>query len=97
MIGNIKDGGIGFIDMESKLKALKAAWIPRSLDNKHIINDFATNFFKYFNVDIRYISITSELTIRKFNIVQKCPTSTRKFSLILICAKRGLNLNPRHY
>lgn len=86
MKGNIKDGGIGFIDIESKLNAFKAAWVPWSLDTKHIINDFVNSFLKYFNVDIRNISIASELTIKKINIVQKCPTSTRKVSLILICA-----------
>lgn len=92
MIWSIKDGGIGFIAIKSKLKALKAAWVPLSLDTKHVINDFVNTFLKDFDIDIRYISIQLETTIKKIDIVQKCPTSTRKFSLVLICAKRGLNL-----
>ena len=31
LIGNILDGGIGIIDLETKFKSLKAAWIPRIL------------------------------------------------------------------
>ena len=29
IIGHIKDGGLGIIDVESKIKALKAAWVIR--------------------------------------------------------------------
>lgn len=46
MIGDIKDVGIGLIDIESKLKSLKAAWVPRLLETKHVINDFVNTFLK---------------------------------------------------
>ena len=68
VIGDIKDGGIGLIDIESKLKA---AWVPRLLETKHAINDFVNSFFKELNIDIRFISITSEISIKKFDIVKK--------------------------
>ena len=33
--GHIKDGGLGIIDVESKIKALKAAWVYRLKESNH--------------------------------------------------------------
>lgn len=71
MIWDIDDRGIGLIDIELKLKALNAEWLPRLLETKHVINDFVNSFFKELNIDIRFISITSETSIKKLDIVQK--------------------------
>lgn len=91
MIWDIDDRGIGLIDIELKLKALNAEWLPRLLETKHVINDFVNSFFKELNIDIRFISITSETSIKNSILFKKCPTSTRKFFRVLISAKRGLN------
>lgn len=92
MIWDIDDRGIGLIDIESKLKALKAVWVPRLLETKHAINDFVNTFFKELNIGIRFISITSETSIIKFDIVQKMPHLYKEvFYRVLISAKRGLN------
>lgn len=89
VIGDIKDGGIGLIDIGSKSKALKAAWVPRLLKTKHAINDFVNSFFKELNIDIRCISITSEISIKKFDIVQKMPQFYKEiFSCFNICKTR---------
>ena len=40
MIGDILDGGVEIIDMESKIQALKAMWIPRLLTTKHIVKEY---------------------------------------------------------
>ena len=32
IIGNVEDGGIGLVDVELKLKAIKASWIKRLVD-----------------------------------------------------------------
>ena len=34
MIGDIHEGGVNMVDIDSKFKALKAAWVPRILENK---------------------------------------------------------------
>lgn len=47
LIGNFENGGLGIIDVEIKLKALKADWLPRISNAKgilyNILNDFVTN------------------------------------------------------
>jgi hypothetical protein len=40
LIGNIADGGIGIVDVESKFKSLKAMWIKRLSENKSTIKIF---------------------------------------------------------
>lgn len=64
MIWDIDDRGIGLIDIESKLKALNAEWLPRLLETKHVINDFVNSFFKELNIDVRCILITSETSVK---------------------------------
>lgn len=78
MIWDIDDRGIGLIDIELKLKALNAEWLPRLLETKHVINDFVNGFFKELNIDIRYISITSETSIKNSILLKKIPNSTRE-------------------
>ena len=38
LIGNISDGGLAIMDIDSKLKALKAAWVPRLLNSNSTIS-----------------------------------------------------------
>ena len=42
LIGNIEQGGIGIIDVESKFKAAKASWIYRIIDKSSLIHRFIT-------------------------------------------------------
>ena len=37
IIGHIKDGGLGITDVESKIKALKAAWVIRLKESDYCI------------------------------------------------------------
>lgn len=69
VIGDIKDGGIGLIDIELKLKVLKVVWVLRLLEIKYVINDFVNSFFKELNIDICFIFIILEILIKKFDIV----------------------------
>lgn len=36
LIGNVKNSGLGIIDVESRLTALKAAWLLRILKSKRV-------------------------------------------------------------
>ena len=38
IIGNVEDGGIGLVDVELKLKAIKASWTKRLVDQSCILN-----------------------------------------------------------
>ena len=59
LIGKIDKGGIGIVDIESKFKALKAAWIPRIMFKKNTVNLFVSSFFMQQNVDCDFILKTN--------------------------------------
>ena len=84
----ISEGGIGLIDLKSKLRSLKAAWMSRLLKTKHVINDFVNSFCRVLNVDITYVANTSETHIKRFDIVQKMPLFYKEVFLCLNISKQ---------
>lgn len=60
MIGRQEDGGIGVVDIESKFKALKAAWCRILIDKTCIINKLVDSYLRVLNVDINYVLNVSE-------------------------------------
>ena len=69
MIGDILDGGVGIIDMESKIQALKAMWIPRLLTTKHIVKEYLDSFCKRKKINIQYVIKTTEPTAENYGIL----------------------------
>ena len=86
LIGDIKDGGIGIVDMESKLRALKATWIPRLVTSNHILKRYVGSFCKPLNIDIDYLIKTSETSIDDYGILKKFPVFYEQvFSCFNLC------------
>ena len=52
LIGNIEQGGIGIIDVESKFKAAKASWISRIIDKSSLVHRFITQLLKKHEITI---------------------------------------------
>ena len=93
VIGEISEGGIGLIDLESKLRSLKAAWVSRLLKTKHVINDFVNSFCRVLDVDITYVANTSETNIKRFDIVQKMPLFYKEVFSCLNISKQKISLD----
>ena len=55
MIGQIQDGGISMIDVESKVLSLKASWVKRLLDNEceHIF--IINTYLEKMGIDFKYL------------------------------------------
>ena len=69
MILDILDGGVGIIDMESKIQALKAMLIPRLLTTKHIVKEYLDSFCKRQKINIQYVIKTTEPTAENYGIL----------------------------
>lgn len=69
LIGKIEDGGIGVIDIELKLKSLKASWVKRLPDKSCILNEVINAFLRDVNLNLNYILSTSERKINDFTII----------------------------
>ena len=66
LIGNIADGGIGIVDVESKFKSLKAMWIKRLSENKSTIRIFFESIIHKKSIDLAYLLKTSNTNIHDF-------------------------------
>ena len=55
LIGDITKGGLNIVDVDCKLKALKAAWIPRLLKSKSIQFNMINSYCYKLNIDINFL------------------------------------------
>lgn len=53
IIGKIEDGGVGLVDIELKLKAIKASWVKRRVDESCMLNNIFQGYIKKLH-GIRY-------------------------------------------
>ena len=58
------------MDVETKLKALKASWVSRIINTDSNIHKIVTSFLHVFDVDIDYILQTSETKLKDFDLVK---------------------------
>ena len=73
MIGTIEQGGIGVVDIESKLKAIKASWIGKLLNCKCKLKSFLNILCDKVGVDFIYITHTNEIKLSHYSIVHNLP------------------------
>ena len=73
MIGSIEQGGIGIIDIESKLKAIKASWIGILIDCKCKLKYFLDSICGKIGVDFVYLTYTNETKLTNYTIVHNLP------------------------
>lgn len=72
LIGDVRNGGLGIIDVESKLKALKAAWLPRIIKSKGVLYNILNGFCKKYNIDVMYVlQFSSNVDNLKFPLFYK--------------------------
>ena len=61
------------VDINSKFKSLKAAWVARIVENKGNLCYFLNCICKECNIDMMYLVKTNERNENNFNIVKKLP------------------------
>ena len=94
LINTIENGGIGIVDVESKLKALKASWVTRIINKNSNIHGFVNSFLLQFNVDIDYLLSTSETKLSDFELVKGLPSFYQEvFVCFNACKKYGIFTN----
>ena len=73
LIGNVLKGGLAVVDIECKIKALKASWVPRLLKNKNILYKIFDSYCKQINIDVNYALQFSEKKIENMQKLGKLP------------------------
>ena len=81
MIGSIDSGGIGFVNIETKMHALKASWVSRIVNSKQQLYDFVNSFCTKNNISIDYLLKTNENTIDDYTLIRNMPTFYQEVSV----------------
>lgn len=93
VIGRQEDGGIGVVDIESKLKALKAAWCRILIDKTCIINKLVDSYLRVLNVDINYVLNVSETNSSNVKIISKLPIFfIKKYFVVSTIVKETIDI-----
>lgn len=77
LIGDVKYGGIGIVDIESKIKAIKSSWISYILNGENNLLYFLENF-KLKDDDILYILHTNKIDLQNHFLLKKLPIFYRE-------------------
>ena len=96
LISPIEYGGIGIVDVETKLKALKASWVSRIINTDSNIHKIVNSFLHVFDVDIDYILQTSETKLKDFDLVKNLPSFYQEVFTFFNACKRNLEYSQIH-
>ena len=89
LIGPIRSGCIGLVDIETKLKALKASWVSRLYNDTGNIKDFLTDILCKHYMSFNYILKCNETK----NIMSFLPTF---YEQVFVCFNECKKLTPLH-
>lgn len=66
IIGKQENGGIGLVDIELKLKALKASSVKRLTDESNVIDNIVNSYVTVMKIDLNYLLTLSEIKTENF-------------------------------
>ena len=92
LIGSICNGGIKIVDIESKIKALKASWTKKLNYCENSLKDFLNSFCAKHNVDFQYILHTNLTKIHDYGLAQNFPAFYREIFMFFNMCKATSNL-----
>lgn len=68
LIRNINEGGIGITDFESKLKAIKASWVLKIIQNRSSLSSLLNACVVKHNIDIPFLLNSSITRYEEFKL-----------------------------
>ena len=92
IIGKIEMGGIGLVDIETKLKALKAAWVTRILNSNGLLSSYVHYLCRNNSINLNFLLRTTERNIKKFSMIEKFPLFYKEVFVNFNNAKRLENV-----
>lgn len=98
LIGHVKEGGLGITDVDSKIKALKASWVPRLKETKHCIKSYVNSYCSPINIDMDYLINTTENKIENYEIIKTMPLFYKQaFTCFNTCKDLQNKLSPETF
>ena len=97
LIYPIEYGSIGIVDVETKLKALKACWVSRTIKPGSKILEFFNSFLNVFDVNVAYLLQTCETKLSDFDIVHKLPRFYQEVFAFFNSCKKNLEYTHSYF
>ena len=91
IIGKISDGGVGIVDFELKLRAIKASWICRICKETSNLYNVVNSYCSRYGVNIEYLVKLSERNNVNFEIISCLPSFYREILCCFNNCKKSLN------
>lgn len=82
LVRSINEGGLGLIDVECKLKSVKAGWIKRLYNKKSSLRKYIEDILKINGIDFEYLLRSNIVKPNDPNVLKKFP----KFYKEIICS-----------
>lgn len=78
VIGKQRNSGLGLVDIELKLKAIKASWVKRWTEKYNVINNIVNSYWNVMKIDLNYLLTLSETKTENFTLISKLPIFYRE-------------------
>lgn len=82
LVRSINEGGLGLIDVECKLKSVKAGWIKRLYNKESSLRKYIEDILKINRINFEYLLRSNIVKPNDLNVLQKFP----KFYKEIICS-----------
>lgn len=73
VIGKQGNSGLSLVDIELKLKAIKASWVKRLIDESNVNNNIVNSYLNVMKIDLNYLLTLSETKTENFTLISKLP------------------------
>ena len=93
MIGSICNGGINLVDIDSKIKSLKAAWIRKIYFSNNSLKDFLNSFCSERNTDFNYILKTNATGMDDFDLIRNFNNFYKEIFMYFNSVKKCQNID----
>lgn len=69
IIGKQENSGIGVMDVELKLKTLKASWVKRLTDKSNVISNIVNGYLNVMKIDFNYLLTLFEIKTENVTLI----------------------------
>ena len=95
VIGKVKNGGFGMIDIHAKIASLKASWVKRLTNTECRNRKILNTYLQYYNIDFEYVLKGYYISLKDISSI-KIPKFYKNIILSFHKAKVRPNINVKN-
>ena len=96
LIGPIIKGGIGLVDIDTKIRSLKSSWIVKLLKTKGYTYGILNSYLLKNNINLEYVIKTNETKLENFLMIRKLPSFYKEIIIEFNKCKKIKDINKQN-